>query len=44
VRGGAVTPFVLARLHSLSSGATEEANKQLVYSNVRLASRVAAHL
>jgi pseudouridylate synthase len=44
VRGGAVTPFVLARLHSLSSGATEEANKQLVYSNVRLASRVAAYL
>lgn len=44
VRGGAVTPFVLARLHALSEGATEEANKQLVYSNVRLAARVAAAL
>jgi pseudouridine-5'-phosphate glycosidase len=42
VRGKDVTPFLLARLHEVSGGATEEANKQLVYNNVRLAARVAA--
>jgi pseudouridine-5'-phosphate glycosidase len=41
VHGKAVTPFLLARIHALSGGASEEANKQLVYNNVRLASRVA---
>jgi pseudouridine-5'-phosphate glycosidase len=41
VRGRDVTPFLLARLHELSGGVTEEANKQLVYSNARLAARVA---
>jgi pseudouridine-5'-phosphate glycosidase len=44
IRGKDVTPFLLARLHSLSGGATEEANKQLVWSNVRLASRIAGAL
>jgi pseudouridine-5'-phosphate glycosidase len=44
VSGKAVTPFLLARLHALSEGATEEANKQLVWSNVRLAARIAAAL
>jgi pseudouridine-5'-phosphate glycosidase len=44
VTGKRVTPFLLARLHALSSGATEGANKQLVWSNVRLAARIAAAL
>lgn len=44
VRGKAVTPFLLGRLHALSAGATEEANKQLVWSNSRLAARIAAAL
>jgi len=44
VRGKAVTPFLLARLHGLSAGATEEANKQLVWSNARLAARIAGAL
>jgi pseudouridine-5'-phosphate glycosidase len=42
VGGKDVTPFLLARLHSLSGGMTEEANKQLVWSNVRLAARIAS--
>lgn len=42
VRGKAVTPFLLARLHALSGGATEEANKQLVWSNARLGARIAS--
>ena len=41
VHGKEVTPFLLAQMHEVSGGATEEANKQLVYNNVRLASRVA---
>jgi pseudouridylate synthase len=44
VTGKRVTPFLLAHLHSVSGGATEEANKRLVWSNVRLAARVAAAL
>lgn len=44
VHGKDVTPFLLARIHELSDGASEEANKQLVYSNVRLAAQVAAEL
>lgn len=44
VRGRAVTPFLLARIHKLSRGASEEANKQLVYSNARLAARIARAL
>jgi pseudouridine-5'-phosphate glycosidase len=44
VRGKNVTPFLLSRLHTLSGGASEEANKQLVWSNAALAARVAAAL
>jgi pseudouridine-5'-phosphate glycosidase len=44
VHGKAVTPFLLARIHELSGGASEEANKQLVYHNVRLAARIASAL
>ncbi len=42
VHGKDVTPFLLTRLHDLSAGATEEANKQLVWSNARVAARIAA--
>jgi len=44
VRGKDVTPFLLARLHELSGGATEAANKELVYNNVRLAAAIAGAL
>lgn len=44
VHGKEVTPFLLARLHELSGGVTQEANKRLVWSNARLASRIAAAL
>jgi len=44
VHGKDVTPYLLARLHEMSGGATETANKQLVYSNARLAARIAAAL
>lgn len=44
VHGKDVTPFLLARMHALSEGASEEANKQLVYSNARLAAQVAVAL
>jgi pseudouridine-5'-phosphate glycosidase len=44
VHGKDVTPFLLARIHVLSGGASEEANKQLVYNNVRLAARIAGAL
>ncbi|MDZ4655669.1 MAG: pseudouridine-5'-phosphate glycosidase [Coriobacteriia bacterium] len=44
VHGTGVTPFLLARIHELTGGASEEANKQLVYSNVRLAAQIAASL
>lgn len=42
VHGKDVTPFLLARLHELSGGVTQEANKQLVYGNARLAAQIAA--
>ncbi|MRS12285.1 MAG: pseudouridine-5'-phosphate glycosidase [Actinobacteria bacterium] len=44
VRGKAITPFLLARIHELTGGASEAANKALVWSNVRLASRIAVAL
>lgn len=44
IQGKAVTPFLLARIHALSAGASEEANKQLVYSNARLAAQIAGEL
>lgn len=42
VSGRAVTPFLLARLHELSGGATLRANLALVRSNARLAATIAA--
>jgi pseudouridine-5'-phosphate glycosidase len=44
IHGKAVTPFLLGRIHALSEGASEEANKQLVYNNVRLAAQIARAL
>lgn len=44
IRGKAITPFLLARIHELTGGASEIANKELVWSNVRLASRIAVSL
>jgi len=44
VHGKDVTPFLLARLHALSDGETEEANKELVYNNARLAAQIAVEL
>jgi pseudouridine-5'-phosphate glycosidase len=41
IRGGAVTPFVLAYLHERSGGRTLEANRKLVVANARLAAEVA---
>jgi len=42
VRGGAVTPFVLAYLHRESGGRTLAANRELVVANARLAGEAAA--
>ncbi len=44
VHGKDVTPFLLARLHTLSGGITEAANKELVYANARLAAHIASAL
>ena len=44
VHGKDVTPFLLARLHAMSGGATEQANKELVYANARVAATIAAAL
>jgi pseudouridine-5'-phosphate glycosidase len=44
IHGKEVTPFLLARIHELSGGKSEQANKELVYENVRLAARVAQAL
>ncbi len=44
VRGKAITPFLLARIHELTGGASEAANKALVWSNARLGARIAAAL
>jgi pseudouridylate synthase len=41
VTGQAVTPFVLARLHERSGGATLRANRELVAANAGLAGKVA---
>jgi pseudouridine-5'-phosphate glycosidase len=41
VRGQAVTPFVLSRVHSESGGRTQRANKDLVAQNARLAGEIA---
>ncbi len=42
IRGGAVTPFVLARLHSESGGRTLKANRDLIEGNALLAGQIAA--
>jgi pseudouridine-5'-phosphate glycosidase len=41
LRGPAVTPFVLGRLHELSDGRTLAVNRELVAANARLAAEVA---
>jgi pseudouridine-5'-phosphate glycosidase len=41
IRGGAITPFLLDRLHRESGGATLEANVALVRRNAALAARIA---
>ena len=41
VKGQAVTPFVLARLHEGSKGATVRVNKQLIADNAQLAAELA---
>jgi pseudouridylate synthase len=41
VRGGSVTPFVLARLHAVSGGRTLRANRDLIEGNARLAGEIA---
>jgi pseudouridine-5'-phosphate glycosidase len=41
VRGGAITPFVLGRLHARSGGETLRANRELVIGNARLAAGLA---
>jgi pseudouridine-5'-phosphate glycosidase len=42
IRGGAVTPFVLARLHAESGGRTLRANRHLIEANARLAGEIAS--
>jgi pseudouridine-5'-phosphate glycosidase len=41
IRGGAVTPFVLGRLHAQSGGRTLRANRELIVANARLAGEIA---
>lgn len=44
VHGKEVTPFLLSSIHELTQGASEDANKELVYSNARLAAAIAVEL
>jgi pseudouridine-5'-phosphate glycosidase len=44
VRGKAATPFLLARLHELTAGATVRVNAALAVSNAELAARIAVEL
>ena len=41
VRGKAITPFILARLHRETEGKSLAANKELVYHNARVAAQLA---
>ncbi len=41
VRGKDVTPFLLGRIHALTHGRSERANRELVVANARLAARIA---
>jgi pseudouridine-5'-phosphate glycosidase len=43
ISGRAITPFLLARLHDLSNGATLRANIALARHNARVAGQIAAH-
>jgi pseudouridine-5'-phosphate glycosidase len=44
IRGGAVTPFILGRVVSLSQGRTLRTNIGLIVNNARMAARIAAAL
>ncbi len=44
VRGKQLTPYLLGRIHELTGGASEDANKALMWNNARLAARVAVAL
>ena len=44
IRGQAVTPFVLSRLHEASGGRTLTVNRELIAGNAALAAEVAAEL
>jgi pseudouridylate synthase len=44
VRGPAITPFVLARLHERSDGRTLRANRDLIVGNAALAGELAVAL
>lgn len=44
VRGGALTPFLLARLAEVTGGRTLRANRELIVANARLAAQIARHL
>ncbi len=44
IRGGRVTPFILARLAELSDGRTLRTNIGLIVNNARMAARVAVAL
>jgi pseudouridylate synthase len=44
VAGPALTPWVLARIAELTSGASVRANTALIVNNARVAGRIAAHL
>lgn len=44
VRGKEVTPFLLARFHERTGGASLAVNKEIIRRNVRLAARIAAAL
>lgn len=41
VKGKAITPFILARLHKETAGKSLSANKELVYHNARVAAQLA---
>jgi pseudouridylate synthase len=44
VRGRAVTPFLLERMHAASGGASVRANVALLRNNARVAAALAVHL
>ncbi len=44
IRGRDVTPFLLARIHGLSGGSSEDANKRLVEANAQLGGEIAREL